>query len=296
MMNNNFENPIMPGADPFVLLHEGKYYMYCTIEKDTHETITSNDGFFVYESSDLKTWTNKGLCLDKKDVMGDKWFWAPEITYYKGKFYMVYSAEEHMGVAVSDSPLGPFKQENKRWLSEKPGIDGHIFIDDDGKVYFYCVRFDNGNKIVVTTMSEDLMSIDEENEKLIIEATEPWETIDCLVTEGPFVLKHNDIYYLTYSANHTRCQDYAVGYATATNPLGPFTKYKNNPILKKNNELVGVGHHSFTTSKDKKTLICSYHCHYNNIEFTPRMFCLNTAEFVQKENETVLVVNSPKKN
>ena len=289
-----FKNPILRGADPFVLLHDNKYYLYCTIEQGTDEKITSNDGFFVYESEDLKTWTNKGLCLSKNDTMGDKWFWAPEVTYYRGKFYIAYSANEHMAVAVSDSPLGPFKQEKQQWLSAKNGIDGHIFIDNDGQVYFYYVRFDNGNKIFVTKMSDDLMSIDEANEKLVIEATEPWETIDCLVTEGPFILKHKDLYYLTYSANHTRNENYAVGYAVSKSPLGPFVKYKNNPILHKNKDFVGLGHHSFTTTKDKQTLICSYHCHNSINNPYPRMFCSSEAHFIEKDNETILEIQEPK--
>ena len=287
----DIKNPILKGADPFVLLHEGKYYLYCTIETGTHESSTSDDGFFVYESTDLKTWENKGLCLNKKDVIGDKWFWAPEVTFYNNKFYMAYSANEHMAVAVSDSPLGPFKQETPKWLSERNGIDGHIFIDEDQEVYFYYVRFDNGNKIFVSKMSKDLMSIDEENEIEIISATEPWETIDCLVTEGPFILKYENIYYLTYSANHTRCQDYAVGYATSTSPLGPFKKYKNNPILHKNEKTVGVGHHSFTTSKDLKTLICSHHCHQSLKEPFPRYFCLSEAYFTKENNEIILKID-----
>lgn len=302
-MENNFKNPIMPGADPFVLLYEGKYYMYCTIENDRilvdHSSFDTSmgdrDGFFVYESEDLQTWENKGMCLKKEDVMGEKWFWAPEVLHHNGKFYMVYASEEHMAVAVADNPVGPFKQEEKKWLYEEKAIDGHMFVDDDGTVYLYYVRIHEGNRIYVAKLSEDLLSMEEVYEDCLIEAEEGWETLDSLVAEGPFVLKHHGIYYLTYSANHTRCEDYAVGVAMSKSPTGPFEKFDGNPILRRNGKLVGVGHHSFTTSKDGKTLICAYHCHSGNPEnFKPRMFCLNTAEFVKTENGIdELVINGP---
>ncbi len=302
-MENKFRNPIMAGADPFVLLYEDQYYMYCTIENDRilkdhrsfDTSIGNQDGFYVYQSADLIHWENKGFCLKKEDVIGEKWFWAPEVLYHNGKFYMVYAAEEHMAVAVADNPLGPFKQEEKRWLYEGKAIDGHMFVDDDGTVYLYYVRVHDGNRIYVARLSEDLLHMEEVYEDCLLEAEEEWETIDSSVVEGPAVLKHKGIYYLTYSANHTRCIDYAVGVATARNPLGPFKKFCGNPILHRKGAFVGVGHHSFTTSKDGKTLLCAYHCHSGNKEnFKPRKFCMNTAEFVASEyGEDELVIHGP---
>lgn len=294
-------NPLFLGADPFILCHEGKYYIYPTTQSgdemqknDFYLTGEEKDGIMVYVSENLTDWECKGYALTNEDVMGDKWFWAPEVTYKDGKFYMAYSAEEHMAVAVADHPLGPFKQEKQCWLSEENGIDGHIFIDEDGQVYFYYVRFDNGNKIMVAKMSEDLLSIDESTETFLIEAEKPWETIDCLVTEGPFVLKHKGMYYLTYSANHTRCQDYAVGYAISDSPWGPFKKYEGNPILHKKGDIVGVGHHSFARLADGR-ILCSYHCHCSKDEFLPRKVCLDWARFEQNPEGgyDILVIDGP---
>ena len=302
MKQNDFPNPIMPGADPFVLLYEGKYYLYCTrensqklVDHNSFDTsVNQQDGYDVYQSEDLRTWEHKGVCLSSADVMGDKWFWAPEVLYRNGKFYMVYSSEEHIGMAVADSPLGPFKQEEKKWLYAEKAIDGHLFVDDDGTVYLYYVRLHNGNQIYVAKLSEDLLSINSLYEECLIQAEEEWETRDCLVAEGPFVLKHKGIYYLTYSCNHTRCQDYAVGVATSKSPVGPFEKFPGNPILHKNDKFCGVGHHSFTTSKDGDTLICVYHCHNSYESFKPRKFCLNTAQFVPgKYGMDELVINGP---
>lgn len=105
------------GGDPFLMKHEGTYYIYCTSENDRKLEAANafdtdkngQDGFYVYQSNDLSHWEKKGLCLSRQDAIGEKWFWAPEVSYYKGRFYMVYSAEEHLAVAVSDGPTGPFK-------------------------------------------------------------------------------------------------------------------------------------------------------------------------------------------
>ncbi|MBE6607572.1 MAG: 1,4-beta-xylanase [Ruminococcaceae bacterium] len=291
---NNMKNPLFLGADPFILYWEGKYYVYPTAQVHGSENTLADMGYQVYVSEDLENWENKGFALSRDDVKGEKCFWAPEIIRYRDKFYMVYTSEEHLGVAVSDSPLGPFRQEEKKWLSENRAIDGHFFIDDDGQAYLYYVRLGGGNKICVTKMSDDLMSIDEENEKIIITAEEPWETVDARVTEGPFVLKHKGLYYLTYSANHTRSQDYAVGYATSSSPFGPFEKYEGNPILHKNDKIVGVGHHSFTKVGENKW-ICAYHSHFSTNQFRPRVTRLDYAEFVEDENggKDILRVNGP---
>ena len=91
----------VPLGDPFILLHNGTYYAY-----GTH----SDEGIEVYISDNLKTWKYKGLALNKKDSWADRWFWAPEVYEVNGKFYMYYSADEHICVAVADSPVGPFIQ------------------------------------------------------------------------------------------------------------------------------------------------------------------------------------------
>lgn len=283
---------IFPGADPFLMKHNGKYYIYCTTENNEKLQSPSAfntdkdgmDGFYVYQSDDLIHWENKGLCLSKENAIGDRWFWAPEVSYYKGKFYMVYTAQEHLAIAVSDNPTGPFKKHSEGWLRNDPAIDGHLLFDDSG-IYLYYVRLDGGNCIFVARMSSDLKRIDYEYEDVLIQAEEEWETADCLVAEGPFVIKHNGLYYLSYSCNHTRSEDYAVGYAVSENPTGPFKKYEYNPILKKKGNVIGVGHNSYMPTDDENRFICAYHCHSGNPDnLKPRMVCLCEAAF-EKNND-----------
>ena len=285
-MKKVYKNPVCDGADPFVLLHNGVYYLYST---------NSPDGFRVFSSTNMAEWEDRDYCLRSDDVMGDKWFWAPEVLERNGKFYMVYVANEHLGIAVADSPLGPFVQKEKSWLNEVNEIDGHFFVDDDGTVYLYFVRFDNGNVIWCAKMNDDMLSYDHSTARFLFRAEDEWELRDCSVVEGPFVLKHNNKYYLTYSANHTRSEDYAVGCAVSDNPMGPFDKVSYNPILKKNDAFNGTGHHSFTTSKDGSEIVCVYHARPRRDTGCPRMTCVDRARFVADENggEDILVIDGP---
>lgn len=283
---SKYVNPIAEGADPFILLYEGKYYHYCTNDPD---------GFRVSSSDDMTEWKDEGYCLKKGEgVVGDKWFWAPELMSKDGKIYMVYVANEHLAVATADSPLGPFRQKELGWLSERNAIDGSFFIDDDGKAYLYYVRFDGGNVIYGAPMSDDLQTLFEEREKKLVYAERPWETVMGKVAEGPFMLKHNGKYYLTYTCNDYRSKDYAVGYAVSDNPMGPFVKYDGNPILKRDDKMCGPGHHSFTTTKDGKQLLCVYHVHHDENNVHPRLTCVDKAEFVNNPDggDDILQINA----
>ena len=158
------------------------------------------------------------------------------------KFYMFYSVEEHVCVATSDSPLGPFVQDEKKPIREEKGIDTSVLFDEDGKAYLYFVRFTNGNVIWCAELKDNLKEIKEETLTQCVEATEPWELVFGKVAEGPSIVKQDGLYYMFYSANDFRSQDYAVGYATSDSPFGPWRKSEKNPLLHKVEELVGTGH------------------------------------------------------
>ncbi len=286
-----FGKRLFEGGDPFIFVHDGVSYLYCTTENsrpleaaNAFDTdVDGRDGIYVYRLSEHGEWERVGLCLDGRDAVGERWFWAPEVYFYKGRFYMLFSSEEYPEIAVADSPTGPFKSLTGKRLRSEKSIDGHLLFDGD-KVYLYYVRLDCGNRIFVAEMSDDLTHITVEYDEPLIVASDPWETVDCSVAEGPFVLKHDGYYYLVYSANHTRSPMYAVGYACSESPTGPFVKYDGNPIIKASGDVVGVGHNSFATMPDG-SLVCAYHCHSKNPDnFKPRMVCLAGAEFVKNDN------------
>ena len=291
---NNVDGLVPDCADPYVLYHDGQYYLYGT---------GGNDGIKVYVSKNMAVWTKAmgatdGYALHKDDVFGDKWFWAPEVYYIDGKFYMFYSANERISMAESDSPLGPFRQDKEFCFHDAGEIDTHLFVDDDGKKYLYYVRFTNGNEIWVAQLNDDMRSIKEETLTHCLGANDataqPWEQVQARVNEGPFVLKHNGTYYLTYSGNDYQSPKYAVGYATSDSPMGPWTRYEGNPVLIGNDQLAGTGHHSFITKPSGCNLIV-YHAHNTPTTVQPRKLCIDTYEFVANPNggPDILKVNGP---
>ena len=253
----------LPISDPYILLYDGMYYAYGT---------SGDNGFEVYTSDDLETWKrSSAMALNKQDSYADRWFWAPEVYYVEKakKFYLFYSADEHICVATSDSPYGPFVQDEKKPIREEKSIDTSVFFDDDGKAYLYFVRFTDGNVIWVAELNEDLKSIKEETLTQCFAAEEPWELILPKVVEGPSVIKQGDTYYLMYSANGYTSQDYAVGYATSKSPFGPWKKYEKNPILHNYKGLVGVGHGAPFIDKEGKMRYV-FHAHKSTTEVHPR--------------------------
>lgn len=283
---DNLSGMVKDCADPFILNHEGTYYLYGT---------GGTKGFRVYMSADLAHWSGpvgakNGYALDSSDVWGQNTFWAPEVYHLNGRFYMFYTAMSHLAIAESDSPLGPFIQKIKKPLHpDIPEIDPHLFIDTDEKMYLYFVRFNKSNEIWMAEMKADLSGIKEGTLKKCISVSEPWEMSQkppvANIAEGPFMLLHNGFYYLFYSANHFRSQDYAVGYAVAKSPSGPFVKYENNPVLIGDGKnIFGTGHHSFFRSNSGQMYIV-YHSHKNGKNVLPRTTCLDLCGFEKDDQD-----------
>ena len=93
---------------------------------------------------------------------------------------------------------------------------------------------------------------------MLFRADTPWE--GNAITEGPFVVKIGKKYVLTYSGRAFWDQDYAVGYALADKPEGPWRKSASNPILRRFRGLCGTGHHSLFKDRDGKWRIV-FHTH-----------------------------------
>lgn len=289
------DQPVML-ADPFVLKHEDKYYMYGTSGS------SPDVGIPVYESTDGKTWTGpagksgQGRALSKGESYGSTGFWAPEVFYKNGLFYMFYTANEHIAVATSTSPLGPFTQAQQQPLHDVKEIDPHVFVDDNGKSYLYFVRFDNGNKTYGAELNEDWKSIKENTLTTCITQTAEWEIVSGAqwpVTEAPAMLKHKNLYYIFYTANDFRSPAYNVGYATSSSPLGPFTKYAGNPIVPKTDNIQGTGHNAFVMVG--ADLVMYYHAHNSPTAVGPRRTLFSTASFeAGPDGVDILKINATK--
>lgn len=260
MAPDNFSGVLGIG-DPTVLFHEGKYYLYPTGD---------NHGYDVYISEDLVNW-QKGPRIFQTVEPG---VWAPDVFYDKKdhRFYLYYTVNGRIGVATADRPEGVFKDQGT--LIDK-AIDAHMFVDDDGQYYLYYVQYP-GFRIHVQPMASPVQN--KGDTVPLIQPTDPWEKNQATITEAPWLLKHRDVYYLLYSAGAADSQDYAIGYATAKSPVGPFSKYSGNPIIQKGGNIFGPGHCSVTKTPDEQ-LWMVYHQQKNGKRGWNRIICIDPLWF-----------------
>lgn len=268
-------------GDPFILNDGEYYYMYATG--------FDYPGFKVKKSSDLKNWEDLGVCLDMKDSWAFQDFWAPEVVYFNGKYYMHYTARRkkdaslRMGIAVAEKASGPFKDvyDGPFFDYNYASIDGHVFIDDDNQKYFYYSRDCSENvnykgehisEVCVARLSDDLLKLTSDS-IVLFGPDKPYDSIEFeneKWNEAPFVMKKDGIYYLTYSANFFGSRDYCICLAKADNPLGPFTKCDDvNPILKckeLGEDFGGPGHNMFFKDKQGNLKMA---CHIQTDEYHP---------------------------
>ena len=275
--------PLVPLADPFILYHQGTYYAY-----GTHAA----DGIEVYTSTDLIAWRRHGLALHASDSWGGRWFWAPEVYAVRGRFYMYYSADEHICVATSDSPTGPFVQAVREpMIPEEKCIDSSLFIDDDGTPYLTFVRFNDGNNIWIARLEDDLTTLRRSSMRPCIHVTQAWEKVWPRVVEASFLIKHQGVYYLTYSANNYQSPQYGVGCATARHlPDGPWQKYPENPLLQSPGSLQGAGHSAlFTDARGDLRIV--FHAHRDSTHIHPRAMHIGRVRFEQVGGEQRLRIS-----
>jgi GH43 family beta-xylosidase len=272
-----YTNPIgIDIADPCVIrASDGVYYLYGT---------SARDGFRVWSSPDLVHWTaHENKAFQRTDSSwGHEFFWAPDVHEVKGEFYLYYSCLGPVGgghdshricVAKSKSPLGPFVDVRAPLLDvDYATIDADAFLDPDtGKSYLYFAKdhsenvLPNGHHeshLYVVPLGDDLVSVVGQP-KLCIKPDQPWEgdVDEDRWNEGPLVMKYHDTYVMMYSAHVFSSPNYSVGFATAKDPLGPWTKSRENPVLKRTPRVSGPGHNSVVVSPDGKELFCVYHAH-----------------------------------
>lgn len=278
VLAQKYTNPITPPgsiADPFVLEVDGSYYLYGT---------SAVDGFKVWKSNNLVNWDSMGYAFRKsEDGWGQGSFWAPEVIQYRGAYYMIYSAKgsEEIGLrlclAVSEQPEGPFHDLYAPMFDRDFScIDGHLFVDE-GNVYLYYEMVGsvgthyNGKgylwgMIFGSQLSEDLSTLIGGEPTLCLYPTQDWENPGSMFarsTEGMTVFRIDSTYFMTYSANHYADPQYGVGYATAKEPLGLWTKYQDNPILSQDLTIgvSGPGHNSVLLDKDGNEHYIVYHTH-----------------------------------
>ena len=251
-------------GDPSVIYYDGRYYLYPTGD---------NRSYDVYISSDLVNW-KAGPTVFESAKHG---VWAPDVFHNPGdkKFYLYYTVNRRVGVAVSDRPDGKFKNIG---TLVRNAIDAHMFLDNDRRYYLYYVEYP-AFRIYVQPMETPLRKSG--NPVQIISPSEPWEQNHVPITEAPWMIKHNETYYLLYSGGGADTRHYAIGYATAKAPAGPFIKHPGNPVVKKGDGIFGPGHVSVTKDRDG-TLWMVYHQQKDEIRGWNRIICIDRLWFDKK--------------
>lgn len=205
--------------DPFILVHEGKYYLYGTRGEGCWDTCS---GFDVYIGDDLENWSDPISVFEAEDSFwGKHQFWAPEVHYYNGKFYMFasFKADGHRRathILVSDrpdelfTPLAPIPVTPPEWDC----LDGTLYVDDTETPYLiFCHEWTQigDGTIDVVKLKADLSGVDSDVQTLFSASSHPLNVfIDDVnnghgcVTDGPFLFQKQDGTLLMLWSSHSR--------------------------------------------------------------------------------------------
>jgi beta-xylosidase len=263
-------------ADPFVLhLPGGGYVAYGTSDPTSSATGIGRV-FTALVSTNLKDWTSVGPVLNRVGKeLGDE-YWAPEVVISDGVFWMFYSVGHgitghHIRVARSDSSIGPFRDLGLNLTPlERFAIDPHPFLDIDGEWYLFFARDVVDSKRPGTHLAvAPLISMTHLGSTLpALEPNADWQmyersrkmygcTFDWHTLEGPTVVRRHGQYWMTYSGGAWTGPGYAVSWASAGHPLGPWNHATEGtpPLLRTGEGLTGPGHNSIVADGNGNEVI-----------------------------------------
>src|SRR5436190_16589123 len=273
-----YQNPVYNRSfpDPFVLKFAGIYYAFSTGH--------SSDGrvFSMLRSEDLVSWEEMAGAMAPL-AQDHPCYWAPEVTYSNGKFYLYYSVGNEklmeIRVAVSDRPSGGFVDAGIKLTNEEFAIDAHVARDDDGVWYmFYATDFLNHTHIGTGTVVDRMLDpyTLAGDPRPVTRAKFDWQIYDAArkekggvrwhTVEGPFVLKHKGLYYEMFSGGNWQNISYGVSYAVSNKILADdeWEQFSDGiqtlPILRTiPGEVVGPGHNCVAVGPNGRDLFCIYH-------------------------------------
>ena len=256
-------NPLFVGADPDIVALCGRWWVYPTNAVDPKDGFAATR-FYAWSSPDLRhDWTRSAPLLEMADIAWIKadgapnhGLWAPSLTAANGRFYLYYAVgpqnptPSRLGVAVGDSPAGPFHDIGHPLLTGGHGfeaIDPMVFVDPKSGTPYLYAGGSAGATLRIYELKPDMTEIAREI---------PVETPRNF-TEGAFVSERDGVYYLSYSHGHWNGPDYSVHYATASSPIGPWT-YRGK-ILSSDATHQGPGHHAFALDPRTHDWVIAYH-------------------------------------
>jgi beta-xylosidase len=282
------KNPVYAGyfADPFVWKFNGIYYAVGTGAADA-DGKTLGKAFTILQSVDFFDWQFAANALLHPDPSLGNSFWAPEVAYHDGRFYLYYSVghgdkDHQLRVAESKSPQGPYRDMGITLVDPRKcpfAIDPHPFQDEDGQWYlFYARDFLEttegraGTALMVTKMERMTQLAGEGN--VVLRARSDWQRFlkdrsmyggmwDWHTLEGPCVRKHGGYYYCFYSGGRWETESYGVDYGVSANVMGPYSDAGNEAgprvLQTVPGHVLGPGHNSIAVGPDDETEYLVYH-------------------------------------
>lgn len=257
-------NPITPGwyADPEVLLAQNRVWVYPTFSAPYNQQMHLD----AFSSSDLVNWTVHPHILRSVDVTwARRAVWAPSVVEKDGKCYLFFAANDiqlrgewaqdkvigGIGVAVGDSPAGPFKDLLGKPLIDRvhngaQPIDQQVWQDDDGTWY---IVYGGWRRCNIAKLAADFKTLLPFDDGTTFKEITPQGYV-----EGPIMFRRADStgkrrLYFMWSEGGWTGPDYSVAYAVADSPLGPLTRV--GKVLQQDPAVAtGAGHHSVFSLPD----------------------------------------------
>lgn len=207
-------------ADPSAHYWDGKYWIYPSTDEPGSTSWKEMKQWHCYSSTDLAEWKNEGKIFSLEDIAwADDCAFAPDAVKWKGKYYFIFPASKHVGVAVSDRPNGPFKDAigkpliKDRQVKGVSSFDPCLFVDEDHTPYLF---YGGSGGCAGVKLKDSLTEFDGELKRLDLPQ----------YAEGIWVHKREGLYYFTYP-NHYKDAEGNIKqklvYCTATSPMGPYT-------------------------------------------------------------------------
>lgn len=220
-------NPLVrhiSSTDPDVHVWDGVVWMYCSQDHPRQPGDLGDwdhmDGYHAFSSEDLVNWTDHGEIIHSRDLAWGRegWMFAPGAARKDGKYYLYYPHMDKMfiwriGVAIGDSPAGPFKDIGHP-IKDITGIDPKIFIDDDGQAYIY------NNTAQVARLKPNMVELAERPRPIDYAPPNVKTNKTQRFLEASFMHKYNGKYY--YSYTNYKNKEHQGFYAIGDSPYGPF--------------------------------------------------------------------------
>ena len=278
-----WSNPLFEGwyADPEGIVIDGTLWIYPTYSKPFKEQLHLD----AFSSKNLNKWTKHERIISTNEI---SWLrealWAPSIVQKDGKYYLFFSCNNihegeygGIGVAVADSPAGPYKDLLGKPLigeiiNKAQPIDQFVFQDPaSGNWYMY---YGGWRRCNMVRLSDDFTHLIPFDDGQMVKEVTPENYV-----EGPFMFVKDGKYYFMWSEGRWTKDDYCVAYAISDSPFGPFKR--ENTILSSDTEHgTGAGHHSIVRDPKSGEYLIVYHRHpIGAKDGNNRVTCIDRLEF-----------------